>query len=269
MPPNDYGSIEQKGVRQDEIRQLVRFILKLPLNKFPSTMAEFKVQGFEPGNGKAFKDCPRCPEMAMIPLGILVMNQTGLRKTQIIGKVFAAGKYEVTFDEWDACVAGGGCNEYRPDDHGWGRGRQPVINVSWQDANKYVQWLSQETGHSYRLLSTAEWEYTARAGAATAYPWGDSIGVGHANCEGCGSQWDGKQAAPVGSFQPNAFGLYDMNGNVGEMVDDCVNSNCNVHLSCGGSWRYVLPHAGPLCLNDNDTEARNLTKGFRVARKLP
>lgn len=269
MPSNDYGSIEQKGVRQDEIRQLVRFILKLPLNKFPSTMAEFKTQGFEPGNGKAFRDCPRCPEMTMIPMGILVVNKAGSKKTQIIGKVFAAGKYEVTFNEWDACVAGGGCNGYRPDDHGWGRGQQPVINVSRKEANKYVQWLSQETGHSYRLLTAAEWMYAAQAGTTTAYPWGDSIGVCHANCDGCGSQWDGKQTAPVGSFQPNAFGLDDMNGNVSEMVEDCVNGNCDIHYTCGGSWRDGLLHAGSQCLNDDDTEASSLARGFRVARKLP
>ena len=269
MPSNDYGSLEQKGARQDEIRQLVRFILNLPLGKLPSTMAEFKAQGFEPGNGKAFRDCPRCPEMVMIPQGTLVARQAGSQKTQIFSEAFAVGKYEVTFNEWDACVADGGCNEYRPDDHDWGRGQQPVINVSWKEANKYVQWLTQKTGHSYRLLTAAEWVYAARAGTATAYPWGNGIGVAHANCDGCGSQWDGRQAAPVGSFQPNAFGLYDMNGNVSEMVEDCINANCDIHYTCGGSWYRKPSKARSLCFGSVQSGAREKDEGFRVARKLP
>ena len=97
---------------------------------------------------------------------------------------------------------------------GWGRGPQPVINVNWDDAQQYVAWLSRVTGQPYRLLTEAEWEYAARAGTTTAYYWGDEIGKGNANCDGCGSQWDTKQTAPVGSFAPNAFGLYDMAGNV-------------------------------------------------------
>jgi formylglycine-generating enzyme required for sulfatase activity len=95
---------------------------------------------------------------------------------------------------------------------GRGRGRQPAINVSWDDAQQYVAWLSRITGQPYRLLTEAEWEYAARAGTTTAYYWGDDIGKGNANCDGCGSRWGGKQAAPVGSFAANAFGLYDMAG---------------------------------------------------------
>ena len=104
-----------------------------------------------------------------------------------IGERFAVGKYEVTFGEWEACVAGGGCGGYRPDDRGWGRGDRPVINVSWEDARGYVRWLSRKTGKTYRLLSEAEWEYVARAGTQTKYWWGDEIGRGRANCDGCGS----------------------------------------------------------------------------------
>lgn len=98
------------------------------------------------------------------------------------------------------------------DDHGWGRGQKPVINISWDDAKAYVAWLSQTTGKTYRLLSESEWEYAARAGTTTAYYWGDKIGINNADCYGCGSQWDGKSTAPVGSFPPNPFGLYDMPG---------------------------------------------------------
>ena len=103
-----------------------------------------------------------------------------------------------------------------------GRGTQPVINVTWDDAQQYVAWFSKMTGKPYRLLSEAEWEYAARAGTTTAYSWGDEIGKGNANCNGCGSEWDGRQTAPVGSFAPNQFGLYDMHGNVWEWVEDCL-----------------------------------------------
>jgi formylglycine-generating enzyme required for sulfatase activity len=144
-----------------------------------------------------------------------------------------------------------------------------VINVSWKDVMTYIQWLSQKTGYSYRLLSAAEWEYAARAGAGTAYPWGDVIGEGHANCDGCGSQWDGKNPAPVGSFQANAFGLYDMNGNVSEWLEDCVNNNCGIRQIRGGSWftnpRTVMS-AYP---NSENIEARDMAEGFRVVRVLP
>jgi hypothetical protein len=127
----------------------------------------------------------------------------------MIGKPFAVAKFAVTFGEWDACAARGGC---RPDvsDSGFGRRRRPVINVSWDDAQDYVKWLSRITGKAYRLLSEAEYEYAARAGSQTKYPWGDDInlnGQPMANCHGCGSQWGGKQTAPVGSFPANAFGL--------------------------------------------------------------
>src|SRR6185436_13912074 len=137
---------------------------------------------------------------------------------------FAVSKFAVTYEEWDACLAMGGCRA-RPGDEPWGRGTQPVINVTWDDARQYVGWLSAITGKHYRLLSEAEREYSARAGSTTAYPWGDDIGQGKANCDGCGGQWDKKQTAPVGSFSPNAFGLYDMHGNIWEWAEDCYVEN--------------------------------------------
>jgi formylglycine-generating enzyme required for sulfatase activity len=136
-----------------------------------------------------------------------------------IGKPFAVGRTEVTFAEWDACVTAGYCAT-RVSDNNWGRGNQPVINISWDDAKEYIAWLSRMTGNEYRLLTEAEWEYAARAGTTTAYSWGDDIGKGNANCDGCGSQWDNRQPAPVGSFKPNDFGLYDMHRNVFEWVED-------------------------------------------------
>ena len=106
---------------------------------------------------------------------------------------FAVQQFALTFEEWDACAVEHGCNGYKPSDQGWGRGRQPVINVSWNDAQAYVAWLSKKTGKSYRLLTEPEYEYATRAGMQTAYPWGNDIGEGNANCDGCGSRWDFKQ----------------------------------------------------------------------------
>ena len=151
---------------------------------------------------------------------------------------FAVGVYEVTFDEWYACVDAGGCGSYVPDipNDSWDRENRPVMNVSWEDAQSYVRWLSDRTGKTYRLLSESEWEYVARAGTETAYSWGDSIGVNRANCNGCGSQWDDKQTAPVGSFAANAWGVHDMHGNVWEWVQDCWNSDYEGAPTDGSAW---------------------------------
>ena len=134
---------------------------------------------------------------------------------------FELSKYEVTFEQYDRFTAATGPEA--GGDEGWGRGRRPVMNVSWEDAVAYVRWLSGQTGERYRLPSEAEWEYAARAGSVTAYSWGNEIGRNRANCHGCGSQWDNRQTAPVGSFGPNGWGLHDMHGNVWEWVQDCWN----------------------------------------------
>ena len=155
-----------------------------------------------------------------------------------IAKPFAVARFELTFDEWDACAAHGDCDPHITDS-GWGRGRQPVIDVIWDDAQQYVAWLSRMTGQPYRLLTEAEWEYAARAGTTTAYYWGDEIGKGNANCAGCGSQWDGKQTAPIGSFAPNAFGLYDMAGNMYQWVQDCYHGDYNGAPTNGSAWSPV------------------------------
>ena len=170
-----------------------------------------------------FRDCAHCPEMVRIPNGCFQMGSpesepnrgVNERRHQVCLESFSIGKYEVTFDEYDRFADATGRG--RPRDglgQGWGRGRRPVIFVSWHDATAYAQWLSNETGATYRLPTEAEWEYAARAGSATAYPWGDVVGRNHANCNGCGSRWDGRQTAPVGSFDPNAWGLHDTAGNV-------------------------------------------------------
>ncbi len=240
-----------------------------------------------------FKECDRCPEMVVVPAGSFTMGSPASESsrdidespqhTVTIAKPFAVARFPVTFDEWDACVADGGCNGYRPGDQGWGHGRQPVINVSWDGATTYVAWLSRKTGKAYRLLTEAEWEYAARAGSTTAYYWGDKIGKGNANCNGCGSKWDNAQTSPVGSFAANAFGLYDMAGNVWQWVHDCYHDNydgaptdglawtggdCSRRVVRGGSWighPQLLRSAGRFWNTHDD---RGNLLGFRVARTL-
>src|SRR5262249_51937443 len=156
----------------------------------------------------------------------------------VIGKAFAVGRFSTTFNEWDGCVAHGACAVY-PFDHGWGRRNRPVINVSWNDVKKYLAWLSKQTGKTYRLLTEAEWEYAARAGPRTYFPWGSEISDRNeprANCNDCGSQWDNKQTAPVGSFKPNALGLHDMHGNVWQWVEDCYHDNYEAAPADGSAW---------------------------------
>jgi formylglycine-generating enzyme required for sulfatase activity len=183
----------------------------------------------EPGHDRV-RDCEVCPELVPVPAGEFMMGAPASDKDGSaqerpqhrvrVEKPVLAGRYEVTFAQWDACVAGGGCGQ-RPDDFGWGRDDRPVMLVSWHDVQEYLGWLRATTGKPYRLLTEAEWEYVNRAGTATRYWWGDALGTGNANCKGCGSQWDDRQTAPVGSFRPNAFGLYDTAGNVWEWVADC------------------------------------------------
>jgi formylglycine-generating enzyme required for sulfatase activity len=151
-------------------------------------------------------------------------------------KPFAVSKFDVTFADWDACTSMGGCPLIG--DSGFGRGTEPVLNVSWDDAQGYVAWLSKMTGRPYRLLTEAEWEYAARAGTTTAYPWGDVIGIGNASCNNCGSQWDNRQASPVGSFKPNGFGLYDMEGDLWQWVEDCYNDSYDGAPADGSAWDF-------------------------------
>jgi formylglycine-generating enzyme required for sulfatase activity len=195
--------------------------------------------------GSDFKECTTgCPTMVVVPAGTFVMgspesekarrNNEGPQHEVTIPKPFAVGRTEVTFAEWDACVGAGACR--KAGDNGWGHGNRPVINVSWDEAKQYIDWLSKITGKGYRLLSEAEWEYAARAGTTTAYFWGDDIGKGNANCTECGSQWDNKQTAPVRSFEPNGFGLYDMNGNVFEWVEDIDRRDYDDAPTDGSPW---------------------------------
>ena len=172
---------------------------------------------------------------------------------------FAVGQYEVTFDEYD--VFARATNRSLPNDRGWGRGSRPVTSVSWEDAKAYAKWLSEKTGKAYRLPSESEWEYVSRAGTDTQYWWGEEIGEGKANCDGCGSEWDNKSTSPVGRFSANGFGLYDTLGNVWEWVEDCWHGNYEGAPVDGSAW---------LASNDGHCDQRVLRfPGFRVPGDIP
>jgi formylglycine-generating enzyme required for sulfatase activity len=225
----------------------------------------------------AFRDCAQCPDLVAVPAG---STRLASGRNVAIATPFAVGKFEVTFAEWDACVAQGGCS-HRPDDRGWGRGRQPVMNVSWDDAQQYIAWLSRKTGKSYRLLSEAEWEYAAQVGSGREAAV--TRGANQANCDGCGSGWDGRQTTPVGSFAANAFGLHDMLGNVWEWTADCWNpshagapadgsartsGDCSFRVLRGGSWRSDPEDTRSAYRGWFFTDYRGDDSGFRVARTL-
>ncbi len=239
--------------------------------------------------GSVFKDCKTCPEMVVVPAGLYIMGLGGTIKREgpahrvSIAKPFAIGQFEVTFAQWQACLDAGGCS-HDPDDHGWGRETRPVINVDFDKVIQYTAWLSATTGKTYRLPSEAEWEYAHRAGTVNAYPWGDDVGVNKANCKDCKSPWSAKSTAPVGSFSPNSFGLYDTVGNAFEWVADCwnpthegapsdgstrVDGNCKIRVMRGGSFYYFKKVARASYRAKNPAAVKSYWLGFRVARDLP
>lgn len=248
----------------------------------------------------SFRDCPQCPEMVTVPAGEFMMgspeSELGRDKNEgpqhkvVFAKPFAVGKFEVTFAEWDACAGDGGCT-YKPGDEGWGRGRHPVINVSWFDANQYTSWLAKKTGKPYRLLSEAEWEYAARAVTSTTAPstpfyTGATINYRQANYDanftyGSGPQGLYRQKTlDTGSLPHNAFGLYDMHGNVWEWVEDCykpsyegapgdgspvIAKDCSLHILRGGAWNYYPKLLRSAYRYATAPAVRLNNAGFRVA----
>ena len=237
-----------------------------------------------------FRDCDACPQMVTVPAGSYLMGSPDTeagrhadeeQRMVTITDPFAVGVYEVTFAQWDACVAGGGCGGHRPDDGGWGRGRQPVVDVSWEDARAYVAWLSAETGEDYRLLTEAEWEYVARAGTTTPFHTGATISTDQANYDGMSRPYGAgvrgiyrARTVEVGLFAANAFGLHDVHGNAAELVQDCHEdtggaTTCGGRVVRGGSWAN-----GPELLRSAyrgwcAPTLRNHLNGFRVARSNP
>ncbi len=239
-------------------------------------------------SGDSFKDCAQCPEMIVIPAGKFTMGSAKGKKREqpvrqvVIPNFLAVGRHEITFDEWDACHADGGCAKL-PFDRGWGRGKRPVINVLATDIDEYLKWMSKKTAHVYRLPSEAEWEYAARAGSESAYYWGDEMIQGKANCRECGSEWSGEKTAPVGMFEPNPWGLFDVHGNVLELVADCWFDShesapkdalprrvidCRSKVVKGGAWYYLPNLARSAARARNDTRVFSYFIGFRAFREI-
>ncbi|MHC8508401.1 MAG: formylglycine-generating enzyme family protein [Rhodospirillales bacterium] len=243
--------------------------------------------------GAVFKDCGDCPDMTAVPAGSFVMGlgakgtSRAVKRAQPpvetkITKPFAIGRFEVTFDNWQACLDDGGCRK-DPHDHCWGRGRRPVVNIDLLRVENYLKWLRKKTGRVYRLPSEAEWEYAARAGTETDWWWGDKDYIGKANCKNCKTPWSRYFTAPTGSFGPNPFGLYDTSGNVYEWTADCWNphhrgrprdqsvwkrGDCGQKTIRGGSFYYVSNVAKSYYRSRNANNLKSYWLGFRVVREL-
>jgi formylglycine-generating enzyme required for sulfatase activity/serine/threonine protein kinase len=292
LAPSQRGATEVAAVDSADATRKANEEARRQAEERAQAEAEAKRRAEEaerPRTGTVFRDCAECPEMVVLPAGAFTMgsdssegfSREGPQRTIVFAKPLAMGKYEVTFTEFDLCVHDRGCPRL-PEDGGWGRDRRPVIHVSWDDAQAYVEWLAKKTGKPYRLPSEAEWEYAARAGTTTRYSWGDRPERNHANCDGCGSQWDGRKTAPVGSFAPNAFGLHDMHGNVAEWSEDCWNAdhaaaapngaarltgNCDLRVVRGGSWAQFADSAMRSASRLYEVRTtRSDSIGFRVAR---
>jgi formylglycine-generating enzyme required for sulfatase activity/serine/threonine protein kinase len=259
--------------------------------------AEAEAERLRPG--REFKDCADCPEMVVLPAGSFRMGdlagdgQPSEKPVHSVTvKSFALGKTEVTFAEYD--VFARSTNTSSPEDLVGGPGSRPVSYVNWEDATAYVAWLSKKTGKSYRLPSESEWEYAARAGSTTKYSFGNSERdlCRYANHADTSTDYDwrnqacsdgvGKQAAPVGSYEANDFGLLDMHGNVWELTQDCWNGSyadapsdgsawlrgdCDRRVVRGGSWQHI-PDFLRSAARNRTTATLRLDIGFRVAQDL-
>jgi formylglycine-generating enzyme required for sulfatase activity len=241
-----------------------------------------------PKIGQVFKDCNDCAEMVVLPAGNFMMGGTSGREAPAhrvtIGKPFALGKTEVTQAQWQAVMGN------NPSSFTNCGSNCPVEQVSWDDVQTFIQKLNQKTGKQYRLPTEAEWEYAARAGTTTAYPWGEQASHEYANygtdacCAGLAQgrdQW--VSTSPAGSFPPNAFGLYDMIGNVWEWTADSYHANYNGAPTDGTEWQgdgAKRVHRGGSWLNnpqlvraalrdDLEPAYRFSINGFRLARTLP
>lgn len=241
---------------------------------------------------RIFRDCPDCPELVEIRAGSFQrgsppgeaghLDTEGPLTRVTIKRSFAMGRYPVTFGEWDRCVREGAC-KHKPNDRGWGRGTGPVFYVNWNDTRDYFEWLKARTGKTYRLPSEAEWEYAARAGTSTPYPWGESVSNKMANCRGC-SEDSVDRTTPVGSFPPNRFNLFDMHGNVWQWVADCWNASyagapadgspwlsgeCEKAAVRGGAWGLAPQDVRSARREGDNKDLRSGRRGFRIARDLP
>jgi formylglycine-generating enzyme required for sulfatase activity len=220
------------------------------------------------------------PEMVDLPGGTFAMGSDDDPAEKPVHKVtvkpFSLAKYAVTIGEWRQCLDSRICT--------WspvGDDKEPVRNVSWDDAQQYVGWLSKATNRLYRLPTEAEFEYAARGGNETKYWWGAALKEGVADCKGCGQPYDAKAPQKVGTFKPNGFGLFDMAGGVDQWVADCwhksyagapadgsawLDDKCRAHVLRGGSWKSDPAAIRSSSRDQYDTAVRYLTHGFRIAR---
>jgi formylglycine-generating enzyme required for sulfatase activity len=232
------------------------------------------------------QDCANCPTLVRIPAGSFLMGQasgdpSAAPQHRVSIRAFALGEHPVTVGQWKACVADGGCNftprMTNPQD------RTPVYNISWDDAQMFLRWLSKKAGKTYRLPTESEWEYAARANTSTRYWWGENVGSMLANCIDCGGTQDPRTPAPVGTFKANAFGLYEVHGGVAQWVADCwapnyhqaptdgsahEQKNCEKRVLRGGSFRNERGDITAASRNNYDASVRYIAHGLRVARDL-
>jgi len=249
--------------------------------------------------GTEFQDCPECPVMVVLPQQSFVMGSPeteggrskneGPQRTVTIAYPVAVGKFEVTFAQWEACVAANACRDRREAlAHPREGDDRPMVHVNWFDAKAYADWLKLKTGRNYRLLTEAEWEYAARGGATTTYSWGEDASHEHANygsdecCNGAAigrDQW--QITSPVGSFPANGFGVHDFLGNVWEWIDECYNEDpstspidgsshqpaqCEYKMMRGGSWASLPVRIRPAYRDAYHPADQGEIIGFRVAR---
>ncbi|MFM0056330.1 SUMF1/EgtB/PvdO family nonheme iron enzyme [Paraburkholderia phytofirmans] len=233
------------------------------------------------------RDCATCPIMIAVPAGSFSMGSSTDDPSEkpvhhvTIAAPFAIGKYEVTVDQWNACVAANACQKLTPESNT--NKAAPARDLSWDDAQQYVKWLSKTTGKPYRLPTEAEWEYADRGGTTTAYWWGDQMRKGNANCKDCGDPWHKEGPEAAGSFAPNPLGLYDMNGSVWEWTADCWHNTyqgapadghawdtpgCDMRVIRGGSWREGGGYMLSATRFKYSAGVRQSQDGFRVVKDL-
>jgi formylglycine-generating enzyme required for sulfatase activity len=254
----------------------------------PATAAPLaqKAVAHPPSAGE-IRDCAACPIMVAVPAGSFAMGSNTDDPSEkpvhhvSIGAAFAIGKYPVTVEQWNACVAANACQKLTPESNS--NKAAPARDLSWDDAQQYVKWLSKTTGKPYRLPTEAEWEYADRAGTTTAYWWGEQMRKGNANCKDCGDPWHKEGPENVGSFAANPLGLHDMNGGVWEWTADCWHNNyqgapvdghawdnpgCEMRVIRGGSWREGGDYMLSATRFKYSASVRQSQDGFRVVKDL-
>jgi len=236
--------------------------------------------------GADIQDCPACPVLAAVPAGSFTMGSNSSDPSEkptrrlTMDKPFAIGRTEVTVQQWNACVEAGACPRVVDAQRA---PNLPVGDISWDDAQVYVKWLTKVSGKPYRLPTEAEWEYAARGGTASRYWWGEDMKRGAASCKECGEPWQEAAPAPAGSFTANGYGLHDMSGSLWEWVQDCWHSSyknapadaraweeafCRQRVIRGGSWRDGASYMPASTRFKYDASVRHSQNGFRVARDL-